>query len=248
MPQTYPLHRPLQDGIALAINAALGEAPVRIRLLETAEGRIWIKRVEQLSLRWRLQKGSGRRSFEKDREGLHVLGDAGLPVAPILAEGPDFFVTPDLGVTLHALLGGDAPKAERIVAFRTAGTALAALHLKGFSHGRPAVRDLCWDGTAVRFIDMEKFSVRRSKPRHFAGDVLVFVHSVFAAGGAADELEAAMAAYRAGVGAEAWSAVRGFAARLAFLGPLTVPLRTLRPRSRDLNAVANTLDYMAGRA
>jgi hypothetical protein len=86
----------LDLSLTRAIAEALAEAPVRVRMLETPAGRLWLKRVEHLSLRWRLQKGSGRRSFEKDREGLHVLGDAGLPVAPILAEGPDYFVTPIL--------------------------------------------------------------------------------------------------------------------------------------------------------
>ncbi len=169
---------------------------MRVRMLETPAGRLWLKRVEHLSLRWRLQKGSGRRSFEKDREGLHVLGDAGLPVAPILAEGPDYFVTPDLGVTLRALMSDTGSSDDRNAAFRAAGQALASLHAQGFSHGRPAVRDLCWDGTSVRFIDMEKFSPRHHSPRHFAADMLIFVHSVFAAGGGQQDLENALTAYR----------------------------------------------------
>ena len=234
---------PLDLSLTRAIADALAEAPVRVRMLETPAGRMWLKRVEHLSLRWRLQKGSGRRSFEKDREGLHVLGDAGLPVAPILAEGPDYFVTPDLGVTLRALMSDTGPSDDRRAAFGAAGRALAALHVQGFSHGRPAVRDLCWDGAAVRFIDMEKFSARHHSPRHFAADMLVFVHSVFAAGGSEADLEDALTAYRSADGP--WQASIALARRLRWIGPLTRGLLRLKPHSRELTAVEPTLAYVA---
>jgi hypothetical protein len=234
---------PLDLSLTRAIADALAEAPVRVRMLETPAGRLWLKRVENLSLRWRLQKGGGRRSFEKDREGLHVLGDAGLPVAPILAEGPDYFVTPDLGVTLRALMSDTGPSEDRSAAFRAAGRALAALHAQGFSHGRPAVRDLCWDGAEVRFIDMERFSARHHSPRHFAADMLVFVHSVFVAGGSEADLENALAAYRADGGP--WQAAIVLARRLRWSGPLIRGVLRLQPTSRELNALEPTLDYVA---
>jgi hypothetical protein len=234
---------PLDLSLSRAIADALAEAPVRVRMLETPAGRLWLKRVENLSLRWRLQKGGGRRSFEKDREGLHVLGDAGLPVAPILAEGPDYFVTPDLGVTLRTLMSDAGAPDDRSAAFRAAGQALATLHAQGFSHGRPAVRDLCWDGAAVRFIDMERFSARHHSPRHFAADMLVFVHSVFAAGGGEADLENALTAYRSAGGP--WQASIALARRLRWIGPLTRGLLRLQPDSRELTAVEPTLAYVA---
>lgn len=239
MSPTAPLDLSLTRDIAVA----LGEAPVRVRMLETPEGRLWLKRVEHLSLRWRLQKGNGRRSFEKDRKGLHVLGGAGLPVAPIVAEGPDYFVTPDLGVTLRTLMSDACASDDRSAAFRAAGRALAALHAQGFSHGRPAVRDLCWDGAAVRFIDMERFCARHHSPRHFAADMLVFVHSVIAAGGGQADLENALTAYRSAGGP--WPAVVALARRLRWIGPLTRGLLRLKPHSRELTAVEPALAYVA---
>ena len=236
---------PLDLSLTRAIAGALAEAPVRVRVLETPAGRLWLKRAEHLTLRWRLQKGGGRRSFEKDREGLHVLGNAGLPVAPILAEGPDYFVTPDLGVTLRALMSDAGASDDRSAAFRAAGRALAALHVQGFSHGRPAVRDLCWDGAAIRFIDMEKFSARHHSPRHFAADMLVFVHSVFVAGGGQGDLENALTAYRSAGGP--WQASVALARRLRWLAPVTRGLLWLKPNSRELTAVEPTLAYMASR-
>lgn len=233
---------PLELSLTGALKDALTDAPVRVRMLETPAGRLWLKRAEPLSLRWRLQKGGGRRSFEKDRRALHLLGGAGLPVAPILAEGPDYFVTPDLGVTLRAVMTGEGGGADRLAAFAAAGLALAALHAQGFSHGRPALRDLCWDGAAVRFIDMEKFSARRCRPRHFALDVLVFVHSVFAARGGVAELDAAFSAYRTAGGP--WTASVALARRLRWILPVVGALRPLIPVSRDVAALAPTLAYM----
>jgi hypothetical protein len=234
---------PLDLNLTRAIADALAEAPVRVRMLETPAGRLWLKRVETLTLRWRLQKGGGRRSFEKDRAGLHVLGGAGLPVAPILAEGPDYFVTPDLGVTLCSLMSDTGASDARSAAFRAAGRALAALHAQGFSHGRPALRDLCWDGADVRFIDMEKFSPRRYRPRHFAADMLVFVHSVFAAGGGEADLDRAIQSYRAAGGP--WEATLALARRMRWLRPLARQAWRLKPRSRELRALAPTMAYIA---
>ena len=216
---------------------------MRVRMLETPAGCLWLKRVETMTLRWRLLKGGGQRSFEKDRDGLHFLGEAGLPVAPILAEGPDYFVTPDLGVTLRVLMSDACASDDRSAAFRAAGRALAALHVQGFSHGRPAVRDLCWDGADVRFIDMEKFSPRHHSPRHFAADMLVFVHSVFAAGGGEADLENALTAYCSAGGP--WPAAVALARRLRWIGPLTRGLLRLKPDSRELAAVEPALAYVA---
>ena len=167
----------------------------------------------------------------------------GLPVAPILAEGPDYFVTPDLGVTLRALMSDTGASDDRRAAFQAAGRALAALHAQGFSHGRPAVRDLCWDGAEVRFIDMERFSPRHQSPRHFAADIFVFVHSVFAAGGGEAELENALTAYRNAGGP--LQASIALARRLRWIGPVARGLRRLKPHSRELMALEPTLAYIA---
>jgi tRNA A-37 threonylcarbamoyl transferase component Bud32 len=238
------LTAPLDRSVTTAIAEALRQPPVRVRTFETPSGPLWLKRVENLSLRGRLQKGGGRRSFERDWQGLHVLGDAGLPVAPILAEGPDYYVTPDMGVTLRAVVSDQADTALRRAAFQAAGVALAALHANGYSHGRPAIRDLCWDGTSVRFIDMERFSPRRHSPRHIATDMLVFMHSVFATGsGTAKDLDAAIHAYRAAGGP--WRENIALARRLRMFGALTAPIWRIVPQSRDLKALQPTLAYVA---
>ncbi len=224
-----------------AIKAALAGPYLRILPLVLPDGRkAWLKRAEQLSGRMRLQKGSGAKGFARERAGLHLLSGLGLPVAPVLAEGPDWFVTPDLGPTLRRLMWH--PASDLTAIFAAAGAALARLHLASYRHGRPAIRDLCWNGEAVHFIDLERFSPVKSDPRGLALDLLTFVHSLVADGLTAPEgtalplQQAAIAAYRAqapGIWAQA-----GVTARwLAWLPALA----RLNPSSREWRALGPTL-------
>ncbi|NJM84275.1 MAG: serine/threonine protein phosphatase, partial [Tabrizicola sp.] len=189
------LSEPLED----LVTRLLAEAPSRVRSLTLPDGRrFWLKQVEAaLPLRMRLQKGNVRAAFEAERTGLRVLGQNGLPVAPIALDGPDYILLPDVGRTLNLVLA-DAPEEEQARAFRAAGLSLARLHRAGFVHGRPAIRDICWDGTEARFIDLERFSPKRQGRLHQAMDVIIFVQTVMTAAGAhVAALDEALAAYEA---------------------------------------------------
>jgi tRNA A-37 threonylcarbamoyl transferase component Bud32 len=220
-----------------AINTALAGPYHRIQALVLQGGRkVWLKQTERLSGRMRLQKGSGSTAFARELAGLHALGALGLPAAPILAEGPDWFVTPDLGPTLRQLMW-----ATLTPIFAAAGAALAQLHLASYRHGRPAIRDFCWDGKAVHFIDLERFSDIKSDPRGLAIDLLIFVHSLMADGENVPKTahmlqEAAITAYRShapGI----WAQARVTASWLRWLPTVA----RLRNGSRDWRAMAPTL-------
>jgi hypothetical protein len=47
------------------------------------------------------------------------------------------------------------------------------------AHGRPAVRDVCWDGRAARFIDLERFRLARRAGLWQAEDVVMFAQTAF---------------------------------------------------------------------
>jgi tRNA A-37 threonylcarbamoyl transferase component Bud32 len=246
MAASFHSYTNLEDQIADAIRAALDKGTARIQRLETPAGQVWLKRMEHLSLRWRLQKGDPAKRFNLDRTGLHLLHDAGLPVAPILAEGSDFFVTPDVGPTLRALLTDpDVGAGERRRAFAAAGRALGLLHRKGFSHGRPALRDLCWNGREVTLIDLEQFSLRHRAPRHMALDVAIFVHSVLVDGGAAEDLDAAVSAYRKVAGPEMLARAARLGRAFGWAAPLTDRIAARKPKAREIAAVAPALRYLA---
>lgn len=220
----------------------LAEAPARVRSLTLPDGqRFWLKRIEALPLRMRLQKGDARAAFEAERTGLRVLGEEGLPVAPIALDGPDYILLPDVGQTLNLVLR-TAPVEERLAAFRAAGLSLARLHRAGFVHGRPAIRDICWDGTQARFIDLERFSVARRGRFYQALDVVMFVQTVMTlTGGSGAELDAALEAYAGAAPADVMPMVRRVVGWLGWLGPLSRVVLRIRPGSREFAAVPLTL-------
>jgi len=226
------------------VTDALAEPPQRVRAVVLPDGRrFWLKRVERLSGRLRLQKGDPARAFAAEREGLHILADAGLPVAGVAAEGPDWVLLPDAGPILTEVVADPGrSEAEKLAAFAAAGTALARLHWAGMAHGRPAVRDVCWDGHEARFIDLERF--RRATRAGFwqAADVVMFAQTAFTAWPEdARWLEAALGAYALSAPEGAMGSVRRLAWGLAPVGWLAAGLSALRPRSRELRAVGLTL-------
>jgi hypothetical protein len=229
----------IDPNLQAAVRAALIGPYARAQPLDLPTGRVWLKRAERLSGRMRLQKGDGAKGFAREVAGLHLLNHLNLPAAPVLAEGPDWVVTPDLGPTLRELMWHDAHDLTPV--FTAAGTALANLHLASYRHGRPAIRDLCWNGQAIHFIDLERFSPVKSDPRGLAIDLMIFVHSLYADSLLAPEKapalrEAAIRAYRA-LAPGIWAQARVTAGWLGWLPTIT----RLRPNSRDWQALAPTL-------
>ena len=100
------------------LKAALAEPPARVRRVDLGDGRrFWLKRVERLTGVMRVQKGDPARAFATEREGLRVLAEAGLPVAGVVAEGPDWVLMPDAGPVLPAMVGDPTrSEAEKLAA------------------------------------------------------------------------------------------------------------------------------------
>jgi hypothetical protein len=230
-----------------AVDAALDEPAVRVRPLVLADGRkFWLKRVEQLAGRMRLQKGDPARSFNAEREAMRELQGQGMPVAGLALEGPGWIVLPDAGPTLPQIIDhSDAPEAEKLRVMTEAGRALARLHLAGLVHGRPAVRDICWDGVEIRFIDLELCRRAGQGGVRQAIDLLVLAQSAFARWPNEPRwIKAAFAGYRGAgpLGALRWA--RRLALLLAPLGWLAGALLPLRSKSRELRALSLVLPWL----
>lgn len=230
-----------------AVQEALDQPPARVRPLLLADGRrFWLKRVERLAGRMRLQKGDPARSFAAEREGIRALQAQDLPVAGVEMEGPGWIVLPDAGPVLPQVVAdAGRDEAEKLRAMASAGQALARLHLAGMVHGRPAVRDICWDGAQVRFIDLERFRRARRGGFRQAMDLMVLAQSAFVLWpGDTRWLEAAFAGYRAtGPRGALFRAVR-LARLLAPLGWLARAGLALRPQSRELRALTLVLPWL----
>jgi tRNA A-37 threonylcarbamoyl transferase component Bud32 len=229
------------------LQAALAEPPLRVRPLVLGDGRrYWLKRVERLAGAMRLQKGDPARAFAAERDGLHALAEAGLPVAAIAEEGPDWVLMPDAGPVLPTVIADKGrSEADKRAACTAAGRALGRLHWAGMVHGRPAVRDICWDGQEARFIDLERFRAGRRSGLWQAADVVMFVQTAYTQW--PDDirwLEAALAAYAANAPPGAMARVRRLSGWLAPLGWLAAALLPLRPKGRELRAARLTLSRL----
>ena len=229
------------------VTAALAEPSQRVRRLDLPDGRrFWLKRVERLSGVMRLQKGDPAKSFAAELDGLHVLAAKGLPVARVALEGPDWVLMPDAGPVLPALVADPGrSEAEKLAGFAKAGQALGRLHWAGLVHGRPAARDICWDGTEARFIDLERFRRGRRGGLWQAADVVMFAQTCFTRW--PDDprwLNAALASYAVNAPDGAMDRVARLVWWLGPLGWLVRAVARLRPASKELQAVGLTLSRL----
>ena len=229
---------PARTSRSVALERALEGGARRTSRIILDGQECWLKRREELSLRWRLQKGDPRRAFERERAALQLLGTQGLPVAPLLAQGEDYLVIGDCGASLARMLrSAEIPQEERITAFRAAGRALAQLHLAGIAHGRPSVKDICHRDGRIAFIDFERFVPPPAPASALRNDLLIFVSSAYAfAQHDAPEIAAACSAHRARAPERVWEAAARLCRRLRWIDTLTRPLQRREARRHPSRA------------
>ncbi len=233
---------PCPAEISARAEAALAERAKRIQRIEVAGQFYWVKSEERLTMRMRLQKGDAHNAFEAERQAMHTLSQAGAPVPPVVAEGPDYFVMPDRGQSLRRLLRDTSLEpSARLPAFRAAAKGLARFHENGLSHGRPSIKDICWDGQRVTFLDLERYAPKRNTRNGHAQDLVILLFSAFAdAGRPCAETDALAESYRAVDRADIWADAQRLCRRLAWISPLTWPVRQIR-RSPEFLAIPMTL-------
>lgn len=216
----------------------------RVERFEHRGSHYWVKRRERLGLRMRLQKGSAGSAFQVERDAYKELRAAGLPVPDIAAEGADFFAIPDCGLTLSSITKGALlPFEERIAAYEAAARGLWKFHEAGVSHGRPSLKDICWDGHTVRFIDFERYSAVRNTAQGHADDLVMLVFNALSLTGArTPEIDAFIAEYRRNAPARIWQLAAARCHRFRWLGWLCRPLMLRRDgKSKEFKAIPLTL-------
>lgn len=229
-----------------------GEAPgraaspgKRVERIEFQGRPAWLKRVEVMNARTRIQKGDPAIAFERERQSYALARELALPFPKVLDEGPDYLVTGDAGVTLHSLARRKTTPPEILQrALLDGAAALGRLHRKGYSHGRPAFRDVCWDDGEVTFIDLEKFDPAKRDKKNFAADILIFFFSLFADTGMSEaEAVAAKEAYLSQAPAEYWQMAERRVRALQWLRPPLSPLLYLLRNKREFRAITPFLRF-----
>lgn len=212
--------------------------------LRAPDGDYWLKQKEPFNFFRSLQKGNPQRAFERERSAYHILGDANVPIPPLVGESDSWFVVPDTGPTLSQMLWeGEGTQSERITAFQAAGAGLAKWHAAGFSHGRPAIRDICWKEGRITFIDLENYRNRFNGRYGHARDLIIFVHSGLTIGrGPNPETDHAIQSYRDADHKGVWQDARRLSKYLRIVDILTKTIQQ-RPdgKSKEIKAIPHTL-------
>lgn len=232
--------KPLQQQLA----DTLSNPDVRVRKLEHQGQIYWVKKVERLNFRYRIQKGDPRRAFDTERNALHELSKRGVPVPEIVDEGEDYFVTTDSGTVLPQLLhSGDPLSEEASQAFSAAGRTLATLHGNHITHGRPAIKDMCWQGGQLTLLDFERFSPTRNTTKGHVRDLIIFVHSCFyCVGSESPIIVNAMDAYRTTDRKDIWGKAQDWCHKMRWIDWVTKPVQWRKTgRAREFKAIPLTL-------
>ncbi len=225
------------------IESHLNHSDARIAQLNHRGQFIWVKQPERYGRAvLRLQKGDPQKAFERERAALHQLGDIGVPVPEIVAEGPEYFAISDCGSSLNLVLSeANLPMDERTHIFGRAGVALADLHMRGLSHGRPSLRDICWNGSRISFIDFERFDWKRPAPKGPAQDVVMLLLNAFSMTlERRPEIDAVIAGYRENDTQNVWAEAQRLGRRLRWVNWLTRPVQMKRRGAREFKAIPLT--------
>lgn len=206
----------------------------------------WLKRCETLSLRYRLQKGDPRKSFETEKAIYAKLAQLDLPGPEVLEESADHIVIKDAGPTLDDVLKAPEPDTDAIrAALMLAVTALAKIHSAGVVHGRPAPRDICIQDGQVTLLDWERYSERRNTPKGSANDFVTFVFfTIVSARGVPDGLLPACQSYLRAVPPTIFPQIRKRVRTLSRLQKLLTPLIRKYDHKADIAGIAPTLTFL----
>lgn len=226
-----PADTPPDPALIAQIKAHVAASDRRVSRLTHDGQTIWVKQLEKLSLRMRLQKGNPQTAFVAERDALLRLQAAGVPVPAIVAQGPDYFAITDSGPSLKQLMqGADGPSTNHLDAYLAAGKQLALMHKQKLSHGRPSIKDICWKGGRITFLDFERFHEKRNTPKGHMQDLVMMVFSAYAISQRdCPEIDALIKGYRDHDPANIWQAAARWCSKMRWLDILTKPIQWRGP-------------------
>lgn len=123
----------------------------------------------------------GAQALEKEAARLTLLAEAGISVPSVLKQSRHWILLSNAGPAVHKWLRRpDSSDALKRMIVLEAVEAMAQLHQRGFWHGRPALRDMAYDGTRISFLDFEEDPADIMTPEQcMARDAFLFVHNLY---------------------------------------------------------------------
>ncbi|RKF19908.1 hypothetical protein DBZ36_05465 [Alginatibacterium sediminis] len=220
--------------------------PANHRVVEMIldEKKVWVKRKQPLE-NWRdYYKVIVTPGLKREIKALQLLNRQQLPVPKLIVYCDEFFASEDSGQALPRYLDEnslDLTQRERV--FYQAGYALAQMHQQGFAHGRPALRDICWDEHKITFIDFEMHSGKPCSAWDQSIDLLIFLHGLYySLEDGAPEANAAIQGYIDNQGYTRFTKLQKKVAHFAWVLPLLDKLKGIA--GRDLRQATPALKLM----
>lgn len=183
--------------LANYIDSLRGSRQERSFAIIWRDKKVWIKQQEAATAKW-LQLitkviaaiSSNPLYFPSAEPGIPLVREAvrlkllhgkGFRVPEVLLATSDYLALSDVGPSLkYWLTEATITEHERRHILLQAAAALAQLHQSRYWHGRPALRDLCWDGNQIGFIDFEEDPHQMlSIDQCMVRDLLIFVHGLY---------------------------------------------------------------------
>lgn len=122
----------------------------------------------------------GRAAIRGELIRLEKVRQKGAPVPRPVASTEDWFAMPDCGATLQSLFKKKRlPPQQQQAVMLQAVTVIAELHRQGGWHGRPALKDMLWDGDAIWLVDFEEDPAAQLSARDcMVRDCFVLMHGL----------------------------------------------------------------------
>ena len=216
-----------------------------VKRAERVRHKAWLRFSRALCVRLgvsMLQPGAdpnGAKAVRFEAGRMRRLKKRGLPVPVVCASGADWLAMENAGIKLIKVFRNtEISRQEKEELIRRAAELLVALHAQGIHHGRPALKDMVYDGERIVLLDFEDgILLRTSRRQRLWRDLLLFLQSVVKE--TDPELaEVALAAYRAKHPALAQEAVAHFG---SFKGMYLFFKYVLRHMGSDLETTYQVL-------
>ena len=213
----------MQDGLRERLLQLARSGPAQRLTKFNLDGAVYYSKSPERhrKLRHRLQKGDPVAAFRREIFLLDAFFARGASVPEIVARDDQRIILPDQGIPVHQL-HYDGAASDTVLA--KVGAALAGLHVMNLTHGRPSLRDICWDGERITFLDLEAGARLQAGPKHKARDLFLLLHSAMVIDSDAPKLATQLLdAYLVHGERPVWCATRSLARRLSWVDWLALP-------------------------
>ena len=178
----------------------------------------WLKQKDTSSFIKRLLFRNASKSLINEKIVLKKLLKQGLPVPDIIDFGEDYLILSDVGDAIVNIIEpintyysknhpkfhiNGNPSKEKILTKASIG--LAMFHKKGYSHGRPSIKDICLKNNKIYFIDFEENKDNKDIINQQIRDLIIFIHCLYRFFGIKHKsINLIINAYRLNGGEEIW--------------------------------------------